>query len=45
MVRDALIAKGLPDSRSFLGAPSLHEAGAVPGQAWAPYADVQLSAH
>ncbi|MBT9492629.1 MAG: DUF748 domain-containing protein [Paucibacter sp.] len=45
MVRDALIAKGLPNSRIFLGAPSLHQAGAEPVQAWTPFAELQLSAH
>jgi uncharacterized protein involved in outer membrane biogenesis len=46
-VRDALIAKGLANSRIFLGAPSLHEgkAEAATEQAWKPYADLQLSAH
>ncbi|MCV2370990.1 DUF748 domain-containing protein [Paucibacter oligotrophus] len=44
-VRDALIAKGLANSRIFLGAPSLHDGSAEPGQTWAPYAEMQLSAH
>jgi hypothetical protein len=45
MVRDALIDKGIANSRIFLGAPSLHEAKGEPEQAWKPYADMQLSAH
>ncbi|WP_310389557.1 DUF748 domain-containing protein [Roseateles sp.] len=45
MVRDALIAKGLPNSRIFLGAPSLHQAGAEPDPAWTPHAELQLGAH
>jgi hypothetical protein len=44
-VRDALIAKGLANSRIFLGAPSLHVEVAEPGQAWTPHAELQLSAH
>ncbi|MCV2353838.1 DUF748 domain-containing protein [Paucibacter sp. B2R-40] len=45
MVRDALINKGLPNSRIFLGAPSLHESSAPAEAVWQPHADLQLSAH
>ncbi|MDC8771398.1 DUF748 domain-containing protein [Roseateles albus] len=45
LVRDALIAKGLANSRIFLGAPSLHEPEAGAQEAWKPFADLQLSAH
>jgi len=41
VVRDALIAKGVPNERLFLASPKLHEAGE--GQQWQPKVDLALS--
>lgn len=40
-VRDALIAKGIPNSRLFLAAPRLQNGAA----GWVPHADLSLGAH
>lgn len=42
-VRDALIAKGIPNSRLFLAAPRLQREAAAAG--WVPHADLALGAH
>jgi len=47
-VRDALIAKGIPNSRLFLATPRLQRAAgdkAGDGAVWTPHADLTLSAH
>nr|WP_281385213.1 DUF748 domain-containing protein [Roseateles oligotrophus] len=43
-VRDALIAKGLPNSRIFLASPKLHHSEAAgKGEAWTPAVELKLA--
>jgi outer membrane protein OmpA-like peptidoglycan-associated protein len=42
-VRDALVARGLPDERMFVAAPKMHGAGSAEPEAWLPHAQLELS--
>lgn len=44
VVRDALVARGLPNERLFVAAPKMHGAGGAEPEAWLPHAQLALSA-
>jgi hypothetical protein len=43
VVRDALVARGLPNERMFVAAPKVHGAGSAEPGDWLPHAQLELS--